>query len=427
MADTFSLPSDAFKAGFDAAQTSADAYRSSRAKNALAAAYGPAVQSFADATDQQNLNLNAQLNPLKVQAAQQNVDFNAQLDPLKIQEQQNVNTTGQQTIDANALAAKNVKVAQLHGVLSASLDNLGQSLQNVTDPNQRGALFDAEIQHIAPLIGQDPRIIAQQLRTERNQIVQGGAAAVPQMQNDLDNLITAQLTPQERQQLANTKAAGDLTNAKIGLAKAQTAKAQASAKTGALPPAQALKLRQQATAASNALADYAASNVNTNAAIDDAIKQIRTTKNPGGSMLASGPASTLADVPFVGSALNPDAFKLARTLDTIKANLGFEKLQEIRQSSPTGGSLGSISDFEDKLLQSTIASLDQHQDPDTLVANLQRIKQVLADSEKRMSVAYKTDFGDVLPGAAATAEPAAAEPAAAGDGVVDYSTYFGSQ
>ena len=65
---------------------------------------------------------------------------------------------------------------------------------------------------------------------------------------------------------------------------------------------------------------------------------------------------------------------LETTLDTIKANVGFDKLQQMRANSPTGAALGSVSDFENKMLQSVIASLATSQSKEQFLANLQRVE-----------------------------------------------------
>lgn len=63
-----------------------------------------------------------------------------------------------------------------------------------------------------------------------------------------------------------------------------------------------------------------------------------------------------------------DATNLEKLLDTVKANAGFDKLNAMRQASPTGGALGQVSDREIRFLQSVFGSLDQEQSP----ANLKR-------------------------------------------------------
>tara|TARA_B100000768_G_scaffold41788_1_gene40689 strand:- start:1896 stop:3290 length:1395 start_codon:yes stop_codon:yes gene_type:complete len=50
---------------------------------------------------------------------------------------------------------------------------------------------------------------------------------------------------------------------------------------------------------------------------------------------------------------------LAEYLQTLRGNVGFAKLQEMRNNSPTGGALGNVSDTEISLLQSVLGSLDQ--------------------------------------------------------------------
>lgn len=72
-------------------------------------------------------------------------------------------------------------------------------------------------------------------------------------------------------------------------------------------------------------------------------------------------------------------YQVGRLLDTIKANAGFDRLQEMRAASPTGGALGQVSDFENKLLQATIGNLEQAQDKDQLLYNLRRVKDIYLD------------------------------------------------
>lgn len=63
---------------------------------------------------------------------------------------------------------------------------------------------------------------------------------------------------------------------------------------------------------------------------------------------------------------NTESIKFRGVLDTIKANLGFEELQNMRDNSPTGGALGGVSERELNFLQSVSASLDQAQKPEDL-------------------------------------------------------------
>ncbi len=110
--------------------------------------------------------------------------------------------------------------------------------------------------------------------------------------------------------------------------------------------------------------------------IDDAISQIGVTKD---GKLDTSPLN-ISGTGFYGSATGwiggTDAYNLNRTIETIKANLGFDELQRMRAASPTGGALGSITEKELALLQSTVASLDTGQDREALFANLRRVQSI---------------------------------------------------
>lgn len=86
------------------------------------------------------------------------------------------------------------------------------------------------------------------------------------------------------------------------------------------------------------------------------------------NMLSAG----LAEVTS-GIAMTP-ALELASDLQTIKANIGFDKLQEMRELSPTGGALGQVAIQELEALQNSIASLDQKLSPDRLKSNLRKVE-----------------------------------------------------
>jgi len=82
----------------------------------------------------------------------------------------------------------------------------------------------------------------------------------------------------------------------------------------------------------------------------------------------SGWGGLLANVP------GTKARSLQADIDTIKANLGFAELAKMREQSPTGGALGQVAVKEISFLQSTIANLDQLQDPQSLRKSLNEIK-----------------------------------------------------
>jgi hypothetical protein len=68
------------------------------------------------------------------------------------------------------------------------------------------------------------------------------------------------------------------------------------------------------------------------------------------------------------------AYDLDKTIDTIKANLGFTELQAMRDASPTGGALGQVAIQELAMLQSTVASLEKGQSEDQLRKGLGQVR-----------------------------------------------------
>ena len=69
-----------------------------------------------------------------------------------------------------------------------------------------------------------------------------------------------------------------------------------------------------------------------------------------------------------------DAFTLKERIATIKANLGFDRLQQMRDASPTGGALGQVAVQELQALQSSVASLDVGLSKKELDKNLGKIQ-----------------------------------------------------
>jgi hypothetical protein len=71
-----------------------------------------------------------------------------------------------------------------------------------------------------------------------------------------------------------------------------------------------------------------------------------------------------------------DAEELALT---IKASIGFDRLQQMREASPTGGALGQVSDRELATLQAVLGSLSAAQSDEQLLRNLDRLEEVYAE------------------------------------------------
>lgn len=87
------------------------------------------------------------------------------------------------------------------------------------------------------------------------------------------------------------------------------------------------------------------------------------------SRWTAGVGSLLSGVP------ETDARNFSTELDTLKANIAFNELAQMREASKTGGALGAVSEREMALLQSTLGGLDAGQSPENLKAQLKKVKE----------------------------------------------------
>ena len=90
---------------------------------------------------------------------------------------------------------------------------------------------------------------------------------------------------------------------------------------------------------------------------------------------------------------NPFATNLDASLRTIKANIGFEELQAMRDASPTGGALGQVAVQEIMFLQTLLGDLDRSQTQEQLDNNLDRIDVAVEASWARVLDAYEETVG----------------------------------
>lgn len=128
--------------------------------------------------------------------------------------------------------------------------------------------------------------------------------------------------------------------------------------------------------------------------IDNIMNTINTAEKQIGSFTAGTLGSPLSLIP------GTSARDLASNLETIKANLGFDRLQQMRDASPTGGALGQVAVQELVALQSTVASLDNAQSPSQLRANLKKVQghyQKWRNAVRKAQEQNQTTIGDLQP------------------------------
>ena len=101
--------------------------------------------------------------------------------------------------------------------------------------------------------------------------------------------------------------------------------------------------------------------------IQSAIDQI----DEGGIFVAGNIAKIIRGAPVIGQA----ATDLEKTMESIQSKVGFDKMLQLKETSPTGSTgLGAVSNAEQRLLQSVKGSLDKDQSPKNLRKNLVRLK-----------------------------------------------------
>lgn len=89
-----------------------------------------------------------------------------------------------------------------------------------------------------------------------------------------------------------------------------------------------------------------------------------------------------------------DAARAAARLETLKSQIGFGVLQQMREMSKTGGALGSVSDRENSLLQNNLAAISTNQSAEDFKNALDQVISYARDSKARLQGAYRDTFGE---------------------------------
>lgn len=124
--------------------------------------------------------------------------------------------------------------------------------------------------------------------------------------------------------------------------------------------------------------------------------------------------SVLPVTGFFGSLIKEipgtNAYDVSALTQTARANIGFDRLQQMREESPTGGALGQVSNLEINTLQAVLGNLDQAQSEKQFLENLNRLEKIykrIMDKAAAYPNAEKYGFsgGAAAGGAAAGAKP----------------------
>lgn len=89
-----------------------------------------------------------------------------------------------------------------------------------------------------------------------------------------------------------------------------------------------------------------------------------------------------------------DAANAAAKLQTLKAQVGFGVLQEMRNASKSGGALGSVTEKELGFLQNALAALETTQDVDQFKESLQKIIDYSVGAKARLRNSFNLKHGE---------------------------------
>lgn len=110
-----------------------------------------------------------------------------------------------------------------------------------------------------------------------------------------------------------------------------------------------------------------------------AIQGIKDQLNQGG--MFNLPEVGIIGSKLAGAGLNQEAVDVSRKLQTIQSIVSFDRLQQMRDSSPTGGALGAVSERELALLQSSLGALSNDMSQEDLIQTLDFIDGVMKKFE----------------------------------------------
>ena len=109
----------------------------------------------------------------------------------------------------------------------------------------------------------------------------------------------------------------------------------------------------------------------------DAISQIEASVAKGASGSWLNVFDNVTGLWGAGLSLIPGtpAYDTKMQIETVVSSIGFDRLQKMRDESPTGGALGQVSERELSQLNASLGNLRQSQSRDSFLRNLAQVKK----------------------------------------------------
>ncbi len=123
-----------------------------------------------------------------------------------------------------------------------------------------------------------------------------------------------------------------------------------------------------------------------NSKADNLVKDLKTLRDSGG--LGGMTGLVFGRTPNA----RPESRKAKALFDKIIARGSFQELANMRASSPTGGALGQVSDFENKKLERVFGGLDTTMDTKDFREAIDQVIDEIKSSQARTQEAYDMDY-----------------------------------
>ena len=101
-----------------------------------------------------------------------------------------------------------------------------------------------------------------------------------------------------------------------------------------------------------------------------------------------------------------DAADAQAKLNTLKSQVAFGVLQDMRNNSKTGGALGAVSDSEGKRLEANLAALENAQSEEQMKESLKKIIEYTQGAKDRLRSSFNLRHGGKTQPAQSEAAPA---------------------
>jgi len=96
--------------------------------------------------------------------------------------------------------------------------------------------------------------------------------------------------------------------------------------------------------------------------------------NQDKGVVGAGARLALAAVP------GTPEYQISQFIESAKSNIGLDRLQQMRQNSPTGGALGQVPFQQQQRLEQVLGSMALGQDPEVIDTNIKRIMNIYLDT-----------------------------------------------